>query len=277
MQKKRDQDAGLVADCKRPAFKANRMPDFSSIRIYSEEMKLQEEQRLKRIHLAAEESYSLAKMPRRMQQAMENEKQNPKVSKHQEDFSFKPLINEPKTGAQFKRLQDKFQEQLNKTKSEKRVTVARPFGFNNSKSKPLERAYVNEGGYQQHVINQATGGDKLKAAMATKKSTKSRSSATGPPVKQPSSTRSTALLQERRRKEIEAKKAADEKKAAEDKARIERQNQVRTHYIPKYLNLNFLWLVFVYNQLKGTVQTMLKPTLKNSQAAIDAKAKENRE
>ena len=38
MAKKRDADAGLVADCKRPAFKANRMPDFSSIQIYAEEM-----------------------------------------------------------------------------------------------------------------------------------------------------------------------------------------------------------------------------------------------
>ena len=50
MAKKRDPEAGLNADCKRPAFKANRMPDFSSIRIYSEEMALKEEQRLKRIH-----------------------------------------------------------------------------------------------------------------------------------------------------------------------------------------------------------------------------------
>ena len=61
-------------------------------------------------------------MPRRMQQALENEKRKPPVSETSQ-FSFKPMINEPKTGEQFKRLQNKFQEQLNKTKSEKRVTV----------------------------------------------------------------------------------------------------------------------------------------------------------
>lgn len=54
---------------------------------------------------------------------MENEKRKPPVSETSQ-FSFKPMINEPKTGEQFKRLQNKFQEQLNKTKSEKRVTVA---------------------------------------------------------------------------------------------------------------------------------------------------------
>jgi len=39
MAKKNDPDAGLVNDCKRPPFKANRMTDFSSIRIYGEEMR----------------------------------------------------------------------------------------------------------------------------------------------------------------------------------------------------------------------------------------------
>lgn len=39
MAKKNDPEAGLVNDCKRPPFKANRMPDFSSIRIYGEEMR----------------------------------------------------------------------------------------------------------------------------------------------------------------------------------------------------------------------------------------------
>ena len=56
------------------------------------------------------------------------------------------------------------------------------------------------------------------------------------PVKQPSSTKATALLQERRRKEIEAKKEAENKKLAEDKARFDRQNQVsvasvNTHHL----------------------------------------------
>ena len=50
MARKNDPEAGLVGDCKRPAFKANPMPDFSSIAIYDEQLRQQEEARLKRIH-----------------------------------------------------------------------------------------------------------------------------------------------------------------------------------------------------------------------------------
>ena len=67
MEKKKQQSEQVNVECRRPAFKANRMPDFSSIRIYAEEMALQEEARLKRIHAAAEESCALASMPHRMQ------------------------------------------------------------------------------------------------------------------------------------------------------------------------------------------------------------------
>lgn len=55
------------------------------------------------------------------------------------------MINEPKTAAVFKRLQDAFQNKLNKTKSEATVTVPKSPNFTKPKSKPLERTYVNEG------------------------------------------------------------------------------------------------------------------------------------
>lgn len=84
-------------------------------------MALKEEQRLKRIHAAAEESHARARMPRRMEQALENAKRNPKKVQN-EEFSFQPTVNEPKTAANFKKMQDRFQEQLTKTKSEKRTT-----------------------------------------------------------------------------------------------------------------------------------------------------------
>lgn len=56
-------------------------------------------------------------MPSRMQQDADNKKQNPKEVKR-EEYSFKPSINEPKTGAMFKKMQDKFLEKLNKRKGE---------------------------------------------------------------------------------------------------------------------------------------------------------------
>jgi hypothetical protein len=77
------------------------MPDFSAIQIYGQEMQLKEEERLKRIHAAAEESHARAKMPRRMQQDLENKKRNPKKAPEPE-YSFKPMIGDLKTAADFK-------------------------------------------------------------------------------------------------------------------------------------------------------------------------------
>ena len=67
MEKKKNAQEQVNVECRRPSFKANRMPDFSSIQIYAQEMALQEEARLKRIHQKAEESYAKASMPHRMQ------------------------------------------------------------------------------------------------------------------------------------------------------------------------------------------------------------------
>ena len=125
-------------------------------------------------------------------------------------------------------MQDKFQEKLNNLKNEKTTTIVKPFEFKASMSKPLERTYVNEGNAQAaSIMKAATGGDKLKEKLAAKTtSVKAKSSVGGPPVKQPSSTRKDVLLQERRRQELEAKKAQEEAKAKEDAERKARQNQV---------------------------------------------------
>ena len=40
IEKKRNQQEGVNVECRRPTFKANRMPDFSSIKIYDQEMAL---------------------------------------------------------------------------------------------------------------------------------------------------------------------------------------------------------------------------------------------
>ena len=81
----------------------------------------------------------------------------------------------------------------------------KPFEFKNSKTRPLERTYVNEGQPgSASALQTAAGGDKLKEKLAEKqRSVKTRSSAGKPPAKQPSSTRATALLQQRRREEFE--------------------------------------------------------------------------
>jgi len=107
---------------------------------------------------------------------------------------------------------------------EKSTTIVKPWKFDlpeNQKSKPLKLDYVNEGGAEAaSIMKAATGGDKLKEKLAGKpQSAKPRSKMSGPPVKQPSSTRKDVLLQQRRREELEAKKAEEARKAKEDAER----------------------------------------------------------
>ena len=155
-------------------------------------------------------------MPSRMQQDADNKKQNPKELKR-EEYSFKPQINEPKTAAMFKQMQDKFLEKLNKRKGEFVPVTPQSPNFTKTKSKPLEREYLNEGG---HLAPSASAPeDKFKAALAKQMSmAKSMQS-----VKPPSSTRAVELAQKRRRDEMEQKKAQEEVKSKEDQERLERQ------------------------------------------------------
>jgi len=139
-----DPDAGLDPECKRPSFKANKIPVACTIPMYESKIKKEEEERAKRINSQAKINQAKARMPSRMQQDADNKKQNPKELKRQE-FSFKPQINEPKTASMFKKMQDKFLEKLNKRKGEFVPVTPKSPNFQKTKSKPLEREYLNEG------------------------------------------------------------------------------------------------------------------------------------
>ena len=71
MEAKRNQDpnAGLTADCQRPAFKANKIPAFCAFPFYEEDLRQKELARKEKIKKMAKESYAKAKMPSRMEQA----------------------------------------------------------------------------------------------------------------------------------------------------------------------------------------------------------------
>lgn len=152
-----------------------------------------------------------------MQQDADNKKQNPKEVKRDE-YSFKPQINEPKTAAMFKKMQDKFLEKLNKRKGEYMPVQPQSPNFTKTKSKPLQREYLNEG-----LAGSASAPeDKFKAALAKQMSmAKSLQS-----VKPPSSTKAVELAQKRRREDMESKKAQEEVNAKEEMARKERQQRV---------------------------------------------------
>jgi len=123
-------------------------------------------------------------MPSRMQQDADNKKQNPKKLK-QEEYTFKPQINEPKTAAMFKRMQDTFLEKLNKRKGEFVPVRPQSPNFTKTKSKPLEREYLNEG----QGLPVSASEDKFKAALAKQMSV----TATNKSAKPPSSTRAVEL------------------------------------------------------------------------------------
>lgn len=208
----------LPAECARPSFKANPIPIACSVLIYDQQMKKEEQERQKRVHKNAEISYAKAKMPSRMQRDQDRKAQLP-PPKLEEEYSFQPKINKPKTAEQYKKMQKKFEENMQKKKSQ--MTVTRPISpnFTKKQSKPLERTYVNEGDPKK-LAAAALGEDKLKATLA--KSMRSTRPPSGP-VQQPSSTRAMALGQARRREEIEAKKKQEEDLRKEDQDRTLKQ------------------------------------------------------
>ena len=69
MEKKRNPDLeeGLVAECRRPSFKANKIPVACTIPMYESKMKKEEEERAKRINSMAKIKQASARMPSRMQ------------------------------------------------------------------------------------------------------------------------------------------------------------------------------------------------------------------
>lgn len=143
LQKAKSQPA-LDKECLRQSFKANPIPKVCSVLIYSQSMQKQEQERKKRVHEQAEISYSKARMPSRMQKDLDRKKSEPKQDPTAHLYTFKPKIGEVVTGEMFKAMQRKFEEKLNRKKSQIAVTKPQSPKFTKSKSRPLERDYVNE-------------------------------------------------------------------------------------------------------------------------------------
>ena len=75
----------------------------------------------------------------------EKQKQMPMQRKEMDFYAFKPRINELVTREQFKKAQDKFNQKLQKKKSQQQVTRPKSPNFTKTSSKTLDRAYLNEG------------------------------------------------------------------------------------------------------------------------------------
>lgn len=193
-------------------------------------------------------------MPDRMQKAAEKEKDKAKEKelerrKYEKDCTFEPRINKPKDREFFQKAQQKFLDKLNQTKQDMRLT--RPISPKVGKHrppKPLKRDYVNESTHQTatNAVSQAAGGDKLRQTLGARASSAKPATSKGP-VKQPASTRSQLLRQQKNRENIEKANAERERKAKEDADRVERQNRVSRR----------LWAMLGPPATRGCPQTQL--------------------
>lgn len=103
----------------------------------------------------------------------------------------------------FRAMQRNFEDQLQRKKSQTAHTIPKSPNFEKTKSRPLDRDQFNEAAPKIQQFK----------ALSRQKSVSDQ------PVKQPSSTRSMVLLQERRREEIEADRKRENEKIKEDKER----------------------------------------------------------
>ena len=114
-------------------------------------------------------------------------------------YSFNPKINDLVTKEQFEKQQLKFNQKLQKKKSQMQVTRPKSPNFTKKQSKILDREYLNEG--ESAPVAQV---DRFKQAL--QKQMFNKSSVTEKAAENPSSTMSMNLAMQHRREELEAKR-----------------------------------------------------------------------
>lgn len=62
----------------------------------------------------------------------------------EDQYTFKPKIGEPVSAEQFKAMQRKFEEKIQRKKSQMATTKPQSPNFSKTKHKPLQKDYVNE-------------------------------------------------------------------------------------------------------------------------------------
>jgi hypothetical protein len=194
-----EETQGVNPELLRSSFTANPIPKACSVLVYHENLKKQEQARRKRISENAEKLRAKSSMPSRMQKDADQKKDKPaKKDNFREDCTFQPKIGRPMTKEKFERKQKAFAEKLNRRKEQITTTRCQEFNFSKTKIKYLERDYNDEA--KTHADRERNE-RQLNQTQSFKKILQPKE-----PEKQPASTRSTALLQERRRSEMLQKK-----------------------------------------------------------------------
>ena len=201
-------------------FKAHPVRYKSQVNMYEGKTNYEKERRQERIHQRALSVFNAASLPPRMEM---HEKQKKLQEKEKMMIEQRKIENEKnnrlfraKKAPNFKELQEKFINILDKKKGAARPTKPKPFTFHEPKKKVDLCQYLD---YENNPKEKNPKKDINRIEKIRKKMLKK-------PDIEPPSTKSLKLLMDKRRKDLEQRKKKEEKIKREDEARIERQQRL---------------------------------------------------
>ena len=201
-------------------FKAHPIRYKSQVNMYEGNTNYEKERRQERIHQRALSVFNAASLPPRMEM---HEKQKKLQEKEKRMIEQKKIETEKnsrlfraKKAPNFKELQEKFINILDKKKGAARPTKPKPFTFHEPKRKADLCQYLD---YENNPKEKNPKKDINRIEKIRKKMQKK-------PDIEPPSTKSLKLLMDKRRRDLEQRKKKEEKIKREDEARIERQQRL---------------------------------------------------
>jgi hypothetical protein len=225
-KEKQSQDVYLNEEFLKPAFKANDVPTVCTVELLKIMKQKEDKERELRIKKNADKILRMSRLPPRMEmyEKMKKEKESKVQAKSVEDFSRFGTFQPPKARPipDFDRLQRNFQETLDRKKTSKKLTEPTPFKFESeakkkgSKSKASLRTFMD-------AENDSKGFN----ASAKKQSKVGHIPKYGKPQVEPKTTKNQALLERKRREELIEKNKREMNAIMENKARYEKQNNIK--------------------------------------------------
>ena len=200
-------------------FKANPIQYKSQVNMYMGNTNLENERRKERIHQRALSVFNAASLPPRMEmhekQKKLQEKEKMIIEQKRQQTEKESHKFKCKKAPNFKELQEKFINILEKKKGFSRPTQPKPFTFHEPKKKVELCQYLD---YENDP--------KVKNPKKENKIENVRKKMQKKPDIEPPSTKSLKLLMDKRRKDLEERKKREESIKRQDEARIEKQQRL---------------------------------------------------
>ena len=244
----------------KPAFKAKEVPTICTVEIFKAMNTKKDKEREIRVQKMAEQNLLKSKLPPRMEihekLKQERAKSEQKIDPKLELLRF-GTFQPPraKVVPNFNRLQQSFQENLDKNKQSKQLIETKPFKFDQRADKKSERktkasirTFVDE-------ENTTKGGSQHPQRKSFSKEIMQKR-----PEINPKTTKKQAAYEGKRRKELENKMKDEMKEIAENKDRYEKQNRIKKDVQNTYSALDNTKQKKIdsMNRLKKNIQDMKK-------------------